>query len=67
MDIDVPLWRNTSNLYNDDPKPIFVIKASMTSFFQLRKVTIEIIVTEITEIIFWWKGLWIGSLYLPDG
>ena len=44
-----------------------LLRPPMTSFFHLQKFSIEILVSIRTEIIFWWKVWWFGSLYLPDG
>ena len=44
----------------------FLLKPSMTSSCYLRKFSIDICVSTITESILWWKGWWVVSLYLSD-
>ena len=65
--IDVPFWRILANFLNVDPKPILVVKTSNDFIFLFAKFLQWSYFSERKEIIFWWKGWWVGSLYLPDG
>ena len=49
------------------PNQFFALNSSITSFFHFLKVWSETSVYERTEMIFWWKGWWIGSLYSLEG
>ena len=65
--INVPFWRTVANFWNVDRQPITFVKTPMTSFWYFRRVSIEICLSERTEIIFLWKGWWVVSLFLTDG
>ena len=43
------------------------LKPSITSFLHLSKVSSDCFSSKSMETIFWWKGRWLRSLYLPDG
>ena len=64
--IDKTLCRNLAKFWNVNCQPLFFVKPPMISSCHLQKVSIEILVSARTEMILWWKGWWIVSLYLPS-
>ena len=63
--INIPLGRSTANFINIDYQPIVLLKTSITPFFHFSKVWSDTFVNERLETIFWWKGWWLASLYVP--
>ena len=65
--IDIPFFRTLTKFWNVNRQIIFSLEPEMTSSWHLGKVSIEIFVSARTEIFLWWKGWWVGYLYLQDG